>query len=67
MQKGKVYTHKRMIDCAIYIYNFKKNKDGYEVDVQWLTKSGLILDARGKELIKNQELNNWYEIHWRAK
>jgi len=59
---GKVYTHSRMLDTAIYVLGRFNPSDDYYLTVRWFTRSGLDLNQTEMVTIKKEEVHNWYEI-----
>jgi hypothetical protein len=60
---GSIYTHRYMIDSAVYVSQLHSLVDGqYCITIQWRTRRGLNLGIVEKIVIKNEEVKNWYLI-----
>lgn len=64
-EKGKVYSHKNMLDLNIYVlYVFHTNNDSVKLIVQWYNRRGMYLGVQETIKINDSELPRWYE--WNA-
>lgn len=59
---GTTYTHKRMLDAAVYVLHSVLTSTGYFLRVRWVKRNGLDLNRIDEVWIKREELKNWYVI-----
>jgi hypothetical protein len=62
-EKGKVYTHKNMLDMVIFVqdtyHDFDKN--AIYLKIRWYNRRGMDINTEEIIRIVKSELGNWYE------
>jgi len=62
-EEGKVYSHIRMLDVAIYVLDIiYQELDQTFLKIRWCTKAGRDMNQIDKITIVASEFDNWYEI-----
>ena len=62
-EHGKLYTHDRMLDCAVYVLNSYDLLDGsYKLHILWFNRRGMNLGITEYITINNEEIPNWFEL-----
>jgi hypothetical protein len=62
-EEGKSYTHKRMLDCVIYVRHVAFESDEViKLKVSWFNNRGMSLRISESINIREHEFNNWYEF-----
>lgn len=60
---SKTYTHKRMLDVAIYVLTSYKLSDGrYKLKVRWVLRNGTDMGFIETITVVKEEIINWYQI-----
>lgn len=61
-EKGKVYTHKNMLDMVVYVQHaFPANKDYLLLKIKWFNRRGMDINQEETVKIYKNEFFNWYE------
>jgi hypothetical protein len=64
-EAGKIYTHRRMQDAAVYVRHVEALQGAYyTLLVEWVSTTGRRLGASETIEIDPDELPNWYEINF---
>lgn len=59
----RLYTHKRMMDCAIDVLAKNISDEGnYHLIISWVLKRGMRLNLTETVIVTKKELENWYEF-----
>jgi len=60
----RVYTHTRMLDCAILVLKSFRIQDGrYKLRVRWMYKNGNDMGFIENVVVVPEQVGNWYEIN----
>jgi len=58
------YTHKNMLDCAIFILESCEMQNGdYDLKICWFNKRGLNIGIIEKIIIHRDQIGNWYALN----
>ena len=61
-EKGKLYTHRNMLDCIIHVLGpVYQDSEGYVLKVSWWVRAGYSLNMQETISIKRSDLQHWYE------
>lgn len=60
-ERGKVYTHKNMLDCVMRVLYVLPFENHVELKVNWFNNRGMDLNVKETVKVKKSDFSNWYE------
>lgn len=59
-----VYTHKRMLDAAVFVLeSVRLPSGGHSLKIRWVNRRGLDLGLVEQIVVNRDQVGNWYELN----